>query len=228
MPNVSEAAPHIGGATGDGTVIIMSEALLRRGRPPEAEEPGAGMVELGRDLVVRRVTGALAQLFGAAAGDLVGTRFPGWFLPVVRETVRRELAALAAGRTDGFDERLAGLGPGGPFFADVTGRAIADGDGEACLVLLIRPVTPADPGAEPVRLAGLDAKILEGLAAGEPTVRIAMRLYLSRQAVDYRIGAMLRRLDAPSRAALVSKAYTRGLLCASHWPPRVASEARED
>jgi DNA-binding NarL/FixJ family response regulator len=55
-----------------------------------------------------------------------------------------------------------------------------------------------------------------------------MRLYLSRQAVDYRIGAMLRRLDAPNRAALVSKAYAGGLLRAEHWPPRVAPHARED
>ena len=228
VPNVSEAAPHIGGATGEGTVIGMSEAALRRGRPlPEVVEPGAGLAELDRDLVARRVNGAFAQLFATTPDDLIGTPFPGWFLPAVRESLRRELRALVSGEADGFDERLAGLGPAGPFFADVTGRAITGGDGEVCLVLLARPVEfPVD--AAPVRLAELDAKILEGLAAGEPTVRIAMRLYLSRQAVDYRIGAMLRRLEAPSRAALVSKAYACGVLCPSQWPPRVARHARED
>jgi len=220
VPNVSEAAPHIGGATGDGTVISMSEAALRRGkRLPEVAEPAAGMVELDRDLVARRVNGACARLFGTTPDDLIGTRFPGWFPPAVQETVRRGLGELVAGRKDAFAERLTG-----PFPADVTGLALTGGDGEVGLVLLIRPVEPADP----VRLSGLDVQILEGLAAGEPTVHIAMRLYLSRQAVDYRIGAMLRRLDAPSRAALVSKAYAAGLLCAAHWPPRVAPHARED
>jgi len=174
------------------------------------------MVELDGDLVARRVNGACARLFGTTPDDLIGTRFPGWFPPAVQETVRHGLAELVAGRADGFDARLAG-----PFPVAVTARAIT---GEVGLVLLVRPLEPADP----VRLSDLDVRILEGLAAGEPTVRIAMRLYLSRQAVDYRIGAMLRRLDAPSRAALVSKAYAAGLLCAAQWPPRVAPHARED
>lgn len=195
----------------------MAEAALRRGkRLPESAEPGTGMVELDGDLVVRQVNGAFAQLFGTTPDDVIGTPFPDWFLPAVRQTLRRELAELAAGGRDGFDERLACPGP---FFADVTARPLPGGG----LVLLVRPAEPA-----PVRLGDLDAQILEGLAAGEPTVRIAMRLYLSRQAVDYRIGAMLRKLEAPSRAALVSKAYACGVLCPSQWPPRVAPHARED
>jgi DNA-binding CsgD family transcriptional regulator len=225
---VSEEAPHIGGATGDGTVISMTEAALRRGkRLPEVVEPGTGMVELGRDLVARRVNGAFARLFGTTPDDVLGAEFPGWFSPAVRETVRRGLGELVSGGKDGFDERLAGLGPG-PFLVDVTGRTITGDDGEAGLVLLVRPVEPAEPGAAPVVLADLDAMILEGLAAGEPTVRIAMRLYLSRQAVDYRIGAMLRKLAAPSRAALVSKAYALGVLAPAAWPPRVPAHAREE
>jgi DNA-binding CsgD family transcriptional regulator len=55
-----------------------------------------------------------------------------------------------------------------------------------------------------------------------------MRLFLSRQAVDYRIGAMLRKLAVPNRAALVSKAYALGLLEQADWPPRVPPHARED
>ncbi|WP_206794691.1 LuxR C-terminal-related transcriptional regulator [Amycolatopsis sp. MtRt-6] len=200
----------------------MREAALRRGkRLPERVEPEAGMAELGRDLVVRRVNGAFADLFGTTPDDVIGTPFCGWFLPAVQDTVRRELAGLALGGR--FDERLVGLGPG-PFLADVTGHAIDD-DGEARLVLLVRPVPS---GEAPVRLAALDAQILEGLAAGEPAVRIAMRLYLSRQAVDYRIGAMLRKLGAPSRAALVSRAYAAGVLRPEQWPPRVASHVLED
>ncbi|MEU5259429.1 PAS domain-containing protein [Amycolatopsis sp. NPDC021455] len=200
----------------------MSEVALRRGkRRPEAGEPGAGMVELDPGLVVRRVNGAFAELFGTTPDDVIGTAFPDWFPPVFQETVRRELGELVSGREDRFDARLTGPGP---FAVDVTGRTITGGDGELCVVLLAHPAGSAPP----VRLDDLDARILEGLAAGEPTVRIAMRLYLSRQAVDYRIGAMLRKLGAPSRAALVSKAYTSGVLCPSQWPPRVAGHAREE
>jgi DNA-binding CsgD family transcriptional regulator len=205
----------------------MSEAVLRRGkRLPEVREvtePGAGLAGLGRDLVVRQVNGAFADLFATTPDDVIGTAFCGWFLPAVQETVRRGLAELAPG--DRFDERLVGLGPS-PFLADVTGHTLDD-DGAVCLVLLVRPLRSAEAFA-PVRLAALDAQILEGLAAGEPAVHIAMRLYLSRQAVDYRIGAMLRKLGAPSRAALVSRAYAAGVLQPAQWPPRVEPHLRED
>jgi DNA-binding CsgD family transcriptional regulator len=177
------------------------------------------MAELDRDLVVRRVNGAFARLLGTTPDDVIGTSFPSWFAPP--QAVRRALGELVSGRQDGFDARLTGPGP---FAVDVTGRRITGGDGEPCVVLLAHPAGAASP----VRLDDLDARILEGLAAGEPTVRIAMRLYLSRQAVDYRIGAMLRKLSAPSRAALVSKAYASGVLCPAQWPPRVAGHAREE
>ncbi len=228
--NVDDEAPHIGGATAGGTVTSMSEAALRRERRrPEVAAPGAGMVELDPGLVVRRVSGAFAELFGTTPDDVIGTGFPGWFLPAVQETVRRRLEELASGAEDRFEERLAGLGPGGEaFFVDVTGRILAGDDGGACLVLLVQPVDSGEQAGTPVRLADLDARILEGLAAGEPAVRIAMRLFLSRQAVDYRIGAMLRKLAVPNRAALVSKACALGILEAADWPPRVPSRARED
>jgi PAS domain S-box-containing protein len=230
LPNVGDEAPHIGGAAGEGTVTSMSEAALRRGRRrPEVEEPAAGMVELDPGLVVRRVSGAFADLFGTTPDDVIGTGFPGWFLPAVQETVRRQLGELVSGAEDRFEERLVGLGPGGgAFFVDVTGRILAADDGGTCLVLLAQPVEPGEPAGVPERLADLDARILEGLAAGEPAVRIAMRLFLSRQAVDYRIGAMLRKLAVPNRAALVSKAYALGLLEQADWPPRVPPHARED
>ncbi|WP_410641049.1 LuxR C-terminal-related transcriptional regulator [Amycolatopsis sp. lyj-346] len=200
----------------------MSEVALRRSerRLPDLAEPGTGMAELGRDLVIRRVNEAFADLFGTTPDDAIGTAFCGWFLPALESTVRGALAVA-----DRFDERLVGLGPS-PFLADVTGRLIDD-DGDACLVVLVRPVPPV-AATTPVRLAALDAQILEGLAAGEPAIHLAMRLYLSRQAVDYRIGAMLRKLGAPNRAALVSMAYAAGVLRPEQWPPRVVPHARED
>jgi len=66
-----------------------------------------------------------------------------------------------------------------------------------------------------------DAEILQALAAGASSVKIAAKLHLSRQAIDYHINAMLRALKAANRAGLVSKAYSLGILMAGHWPPKI-------
>ena len=49
---------------------------------------------------------------------------------------------------------------------------------------------------------------------------MAARLYLSRQGVEYHVGLMLRRFKAPNRAALVSRAYSMGVLTVGSWPPK--------
>lgn len=82
-------------------------------------------------------------------------------------------------------------------------------------------MVPEDAEVGEFRLGEVDARILEGIANGESTVRIAGRLFLSRQGVEYHVGAMLRRLGVPNRAALVSKAFSMGLFNVAAWPPRV-------
>lgn len=72
-----------------------------------------------------------------------------------------------------------------------------------------------------LRLCEMAARILEGIATGESTVRMATRLFLSQQGVEYRVGAMLRKFGVPDRAALVSKAFMLGLFGAAAWPPRI-------
>jgi DNA-binding CsgD family transcriptional regulator len=191
---------------------------------PLFDRPGAGVAMLDRALLVTQATTTFATLFDAQPADVVGTCFPDLFLTPVQDTVRGELAELAAGRRTWFGERLVGLRPGERvFFADVTGRFLD----ESSLVMVV------DPGNAPwqawedgpsVVLSKIDAQILEGLAAGESAVRIAMRLYLSRQSVDYHVGSMLRRLNVQNRTALVSKAYAVGLLDPRGWPPRVPAE----
>jgi len=81
----------------------------------------------------------------------------------------------------------------------------------------------AEGGVAPGRtqLSVLDARILEGVAAGVSTVDMAIKLYLSRQGVEYHVGSLLRRLRAPNRAALVSRAYSLGVLSVGSWPPKV-------
>jgi DNA-binding NarL/FixJ family response regulator len=84
------------------------------------------------------------------------------------------------------------------------------------------PASPSDQTVlRPRTLSETDAAILQLLAAGSSSVKIATHLHMSRQAVDYHIHAMLRSLKAVNRPGLVSKAYTLGIMVVDSWPPRV-------
>lgn len=79
---------------------------------------------------------------------------------------------------------------------------------------------PLAPVRQRRLLTELDARILEGVAAGISTIGLATKLYLSRQGVEYHVGTMLKKFKAPNRAALVSRAYAMGVLASDMWPPR--------
>lgn len=78
------------------------------------------------------------------------------------------------------------------------------------------PLLPAPPA-----LAEVPAHILEGLAAGLSTQQLASCLGLSSHGVEYHVSAMLRKLKAPNRSALVARAYALGILVPNCWPPQV-------
>lgn len=77
---------------------------------------------------------------------------------------------------------------------------------------------------DPSPLDDLDARILEGIAKGESNAQLAAQLHFSRQGIGYRVTALLRKLHAPNRTALVARAYVLGLFDLIAWPPRVRSE----
>ena len=68
-------------------------------------------------------------------------------------------------------------------------------------------------------------EILEHLATGARTSRIAAALYLSPQAVSYHITQMLTQFGVESRTGLVARAYHYGVLDVNHWPPKVNNRA---
>ncbi|MEU3859695.1 LuxR C-terminal-related transcriptional regulator [Streptomyces sp. NPDC028722] len=114
-------------------------------------------------------------------------------------------------------------GSGRTFCADLTATAVAGPDGTAGLVILLSR-TGDGAGAErrgEQMLSELDARVLEGVASGASTVQLASRLYMSRQGVEYRVGRLLRRFDAPNRPALVARAHGLGMFSVGQWPPRV-------
>ncbi|WP_328611552.1 helix-turn-helix transcriptional regulator [Amycolatopsis sp. NBC_00345] len=101
-----------------------------------------------------------------------------------------------------------------PEFSPVTGTA----ERVPCERCRAGEAAEIDPRRQ---LSGLDAMILEAVATGVSSVRIASRLYISRQAVDYHIKGMQRQLNAVNRAELVSRAHVAGILDIGRWPPKV-------
>ncbi|MEU0134833.1 LuxR C-terminal-related transcriptional regulator [Streptomyces sp. NPDC006296] len=73
-------------------------------------------------------------------------------------------------------------------------------------------------------LSSMQARILEGVAAGYSSGRLSRELFLSSKTIDYHVRVMSDKLQAPNRVALVSRAYVLRILRADSWPPRIARE----
>ncbi|MFD9390466.1 PAS domain-containing protein [Streptomyces sp. NPDC060000] len=177
-----------------------------------------------RDLAVTAAEPEFARQFGLSADEICGRGL----LELVRSPapghLREQFAVLSSGRSQRFKQKVTGRdGDGRSFHADITVIAVRQPSGGMVgVVVLLRRTAEAVTGG-PV-LSALDAQVLEGVASGESTVQLASRLYLSRQGIEYRVGQMLRRFDAPNRPALVARAHALGMFAAGQWPPRVLPE----
>ncbi|MFF9286512.1 PAS domain-containing protein [Streptomyces griseosporeus] len=205
--------------------------------PPARREPAAGGEPRGaaptgactahaspEDLAVTAAEPAFARQFGLSADEICGHHLLDLIRSPVPARLREQFSALSAGRRRRFTESVTGRdGTGGEFRADVTGVAVRNPAGTLASVVVFLCRTPDGMSGGPV-LSALDARVLEGVASGESTVQLASRLYLSRQGIEYRVGQMLRRFDAPNRPALVARAHALGMFAAGQWPPRVLSE----
>ncbi|GAA2525328.1 LuxR family transcriptional regulator [Winogradskya humida] len=169
--------------------------------------------------------------FGGTRNSRAGQDFHELLHPGTRDKLRRKFErALAENRTI-FDDSIVGLGPRDSVFSGGMTGFVARGAGRQVdgIVVVVEP-DELPPGPAPARLSGrqvlteIDARILEGVAAGASTVQLAGRLHLSRQGVEYRISSMFRKLNAPNRTALVSRAYAIGALTVGSWPPRVKQD----
>ncbi|MFB6438670.1 PAS domain S-box protein [Streptomyces sp. NPDC056411] len=72
----------------------------------------------------------------------------------------------------------------------------------------------------PAPLTATQVRILSLLAAGRSNGEIAASLHLSRQTVDYHLSRLRDLLSAPTRCALIARAYVLGILAPDTWPPR--------
>ncbi|MFC4147267.1 PAS domain-containing protein [Micromonospora mangrovi] len=191
------------------------------------ERNGSGFAVLDRNLRVRESNAAFARQCGDPLVHLRGRPFGDLLHPQAKPHVLHQLERLLQGRSERFVERLAVLRHSvTPSTATLTAMAVAPADGQSRTVLvLVSPDRAADerrawPGRKK-NLSAINARILEGIATGATTVQLAARLYLSRQGVEYHVSSMMREFKVPNRVALVSKAYSMGLLGVDSWPPKV-------
>ena len=195
------------------------------------------VVYLDRDLRVWGASADLLNRLGISSVDMWRRHLGDFLHPSVRTLVLGQLGRLAEGTrrrvTTQFlgSEQFLGTDSTPTWLSGrMTGIAVQEGAGPTCsIVALVHPdrsqVPPArSPGNLKKLLSELDAKVLEGVAAGSSTVQIAGKLFLSRQGVEYHVGAMLRRFKCSNRSALVAKAYAQGVLTIGQWPPRVVSD----
>jgi PAS domain S-box-containing protein len=190
----------------------------------------SGMCVANVDRAVR-ITEANAEFcrqFGRFAAELGGRSFGELLHPDFRGEVGERFADLLDKRRAWFTAHIVAIRPAdsSEFDGELTGIALRDdADRIEGIMVLVRPDRGAQKGqSSPGRKAALtdmDARILEGVAAGVSTVQLASMLYLSRGGIEYHVNILLRKLKVNNRPALVSKAYSTGLLCIGSWPPRV-------
>ncbi|MFJ6572159.1 LuxR C-terminal-related transcriptional regulator [Streptomyces sp. NPDC091292] len=73
-------------------------------------------------------------------------------------------------------------------------------------------------------ISSLQARILEGVAAGSSSGRLSRELHLSSKTIDYHVRVMSDKLQAPNRVSLVSRAFVLQILRTDSWPPRIGCE----
>jgi len=198
------------------------------------ERSGIAMVALDPVLRVCAANEDFCRQFGRSVDDCLGASVFEFVHRSGHERLRRQIARVSEGRRSRITERVLGVRSNASAFSGYLTVLQLENDSrsDSSLVLMVKP--DVEQEAEGVVVEGkkvlseLDAKIVEGIAAGVSTVQLASKLYLSRQGIEYRVGMMLRKMRVPNRAALVSRAYSMGVLGVGTWPPRVLREFVED
>ncbi|WP_241968522.1 LuxR C-terminal-related transcriptional regulator [Streptomyces sp. ICBB 8177] len=182
--------------------------------------------------VVSGVNPPFAALWGLRPGQLRDRRLLDLFDPQDHDRLWRLAEALRTGRRSRYPLRVRWQGAGG---ACGTGQLTVEpvgGDTQTAPALLVtlREEEPPRACLDPprgVELGEREAAVLALVASGATTAAIARALDLTVDGVNYHLGRLARRLQAPNRAALVARAYVLGLLEPGSWPPRARVHDQE-
>jgi DNA-binding CsgD family transcriptional regulator len=169
---------------------------------------------------------------------LSGQSFLDFLHPVAGTRAHVMLSRVAAGSRVRFADRVVARQPdGSPLSVVLRAIGVPGMVGSTCeIVVIVLPEknlvpAPDEPGGRTSKSAGgslvltdTEASVLAAAATGASTRQLAGRLYLSRQGVDYHIGALLRKFGVPNRTALISRAYALGVLSVGSWPPCVLAQ----
>jgi DNA-binding CsgD family transcriptional regulator len=217
----------------------MTTAATATHDAPPVEAQDTYVVHLDREMRVCGVSDDMLNRMGTTAAQVWRRPFADLLHPSVREVVLHQMGRLTGGsrrrvttRFLGAEQRLGDRsGDATCLSGRMVGIAVTDtaaGSAESIVALVTpdrAPVRMSRPATSRKRLLSeLDAKVLEGIAAGCSTVQMAGKLFLSRQGVEYHVGSMLRQFKCPNRSALVAKAFAQGVLTVGQWPPRVVPE----
>jgi PAS domain S-box-containing protein len=183
------------------------------------DHSGLAAASLDRGMRVMAANPEFHRFFGSGPVDVYGRSFLDLVHGDPQLHVRRQFARLVEDSQPQVVDRV--VVAGSRYCRVIAVPVSAVEDPLFSVTTLVIPGKPALPGCEPKELSVLEARILEGIAAGDSGARLAKRLYMSQQGIEYHVGAMLRKLRAPNRAALVAKAFTTGILSAGCWPPQV-------
>lgn len=194
------------------------------------ERSGVGLAILDPTLRVRSVNNAFSTQCGRYPDEIRERSFAEFLHPSVRQYVLRQFGRLVQEHHAPVVSRSIAM-----WFHDtaVSGKLTAfpvkDDSGRVKMIMAqFTPQETADDRQELVgsqrKLTALTAKVLEGVAAGDPTVRLAAKLFLSRQGVEYHVSILLRQFKVPNRTALAAKAYSMGMFSIGCWPPRILPE----
>jgi PAS domain S-box-containing protein len=193
-------------------------------------DSGLCIAGLDTRLRVQDANGDFFRQFGREPKRAYGRSFAEFMHPSVRGRLERQFAKLADRGPARFTDHLVVVRPdGSSFTGELTGIAARDEHGRVPgIMVLVRPER-SESRIQPLStrkkvLTPVDARVLEGVAAGISTLDLATKLYLSRGGVEYHVTALLRKLKVTNRPSLVSKAYSMGLFVVDSWPPRVLSE----
>ncbi|WP_443058054.1 PAS domain-containing protein [Streptomyces sp. KLMMK] len=197
----------------------------------QPDHPGLCMASLDRALTIQQANQEFFRQFNGSSEEICGRSFRDVVHPSVRQPLMRQFSHLLEGKHQRFVTPVIAVGPGEeqPFTVPLTAVAVRGGLPGTTAILVMMPTARDTEGTRVVTnrkkiLSEMDARILEGIAAGVSTVPLASRLYLSRQGVEYHVTCLLRKLKVPNRAALVSRAYSMGVLKVGTWPPEVVED----